>query len=172
VLGLGGIGLSLAHLVHAFPGEMRVLYHNRHPRTDVPEWCEYVENLEELCARSDVLSMHLPLNELTKGIVGEREIRAMKRGSVIVNTGRGKVLDQEAVIRALEDGHLASVGLDVFPDEPNVDSRLLEFPQVALLPHVGTHTQDTEKKMELRALGNLRDFLLTGSGKDIVPELR
>jgi glyoxylate reductase len=67
---------------------------------------------------------------------------------------------------------LASVGLDVFPDEPNVDPRLLEFPQVALLPHVGTRTQDTEKKMELRALGNLKDFLLTGSGKDLVPELR
>jgi len=159
-------------LVHGFPGEMRVLYHNRHPRADAPEWCEYVGSVEALCARSDVLSVHLPINEETEGIVGEWEIRAMKRGSVIVNTGRGKVLDQEAVIRALEDGHLASVGLDVFPDEPNVDPRLLEFPQVALLPHIGTRTQDTEKKMELRALGNLRDFLLTGSGKDLVPELR
>jgi glyoxylate reductase len=106
VLGLGGIGLALAHLVHGFPGEMRVLYHNRRPRTDVPEWCEYVESVEALCARSDVLSILVPLNQETEGIVGERAIRAMKRGSVIVNAARGKVLDQEAMIRALEDGHV------------------------------------------------------------------
>ncbi|KAH0829187.1 D-isomer specific 2-hydroxyacid dehydrogenase [Lanmaoa asiatica] len=170
ILGLGGIGLRLAHLVHAFP--MRVVYHNRRRVADAPEWCEYMESLEELCARSDVLSIHVPLREDTKGLVGERQIRAMKRGSILVNTARGKVLEEEAVIRALEDGHLASVGLDVFPDEPQVNPRLLEFPQNVLLPHVGTRSQDTERKMEVRAMTNLRDFLLTGSGKDLVPELR
>ncbi|KAF8141260.1 D-isomer specific 2-hydroxyacid dehydrogenase [Boletus edulis] len=170
ILGLGGIGLYLAQLVHAFP--MRVLYHNRRHRTDVPEWCEYVESLEELCARSDVLSVHVPLHEETRGLVGEREMRAMKRGSVLVNTARGGVVDEEAMIRALEDGHLASVGLDVYPDEPRVNPRLLAFPQNALLPHTGTRTRDTERKMEVRAMTNLRDFLMTGSGKDIVPELR
>ncbi|KAF8448649.1 D-isomer specific 2-hydroxyacid dehydrogenase [Boletus edulis BED1] len=170
ILGLGGIGLHLAQLVHAFP--MRVLYHNRRHRTDVPEWCEYVESLEELCARSDVLSVHVPLHEETRGLVGEREMRAMKRGSVLVNTARGGVVDEEAMIRALEDGHLASVGLDVYPDEPRVNPRLLAFPQNALLPHTGTRTRDTERKMEVRAMTNLRDFLMTGSGKDIVPELR
>ncbi|KAG6381914.1 D-isomer specific 2-hydroxyacid dehydrogenase [Boletus reticuloceps] len=170
ILGLGGIGLHLAQLVHAFP--MRVLYHNRRHRTDVPEWCEYVESLEELCARSDVLSVHVPLHEETRGLVGEREMRAMKRGSVLVNTAREGVVDEEAMIRALEDGHLASVGLDVYPDEPRVNPRLLAFPQNALLPHTGTRTRDTERKMEVRAMTNLRDFLLTGSGKDLVPELR
>ena len=104
ILGLGGIGLPLVHLVHAFP--MRVLYHSRRRRTDVPEWCEYVESVDALCARSDVLSVHVPLREETRGLVGERQIRAMKRGSVIVNTARGGVLDEAAVIRALEDGHV------------------------------------------------------------------
>ena len=104
ILGMGGIGLHLAHLVHAFP--MRVLYHNRHRRTNVPEWCEYVESLEELCQRADVLSVHVPLREDTRNLVGEREIRAMKRRSVLVNTARGGVVDEEAVIRALEDGHV------------------------------------------------------------------
>ena len=187
VLGLGGIGLRLAHLVHAFP--MRVVYHSRRRVADAPSWCEYVESVEALCARSDVLSVHVPLRADTVGIVGEREIRAMQRGSVIVNTARGKVLDEEAVIRALEDGHvrgmsyampmtdvlsaqLAAVGLDVFPNEPQVNPRLFAFPQNTLLPHVGTHTQDTERRMEVRALTNLRDFLLSGCGKDIVPELR
>ncbi|KAN0081224.1 D-isomer specific 2-hydroxyacid dehydrogenase, NAD binding domain containing protein [Tylopilus felleus] len=103
ILGLGGIGLHLAYLVHAFP--MRVLYHSRHRRTDVPEWCAYVESVKELYARSDVLSVHVPLREDTRWLVGEREIRAMKRGSVLVNTARGGVVDEAAVIRALEDGH-------------------------------------------------------------------
>jgi lactate dehydrogenase-like 2-hydroxyacid dehydrogenase len=111
ILGLGGIGLVLAHLVHAFP--MRVLYYSRRRRTDVPEWCEYVESVDALCARSDVLSVHVPLREETRGLVGERQIRAMKRGSVVVNTARGGVLDEAAVIRALEDGHVR-IGLFVF----------------------------------------------------------
>jgi len=65
---------------------------------------------------------------------------------------------------------LAAAGLDVFPNEPEVNSRLLDFPQVTLLPHMGTENQDTQKKMEIRALENLRDFLLVGKGKDIVLE--
>ncbi|KAG8221317.1 D-isomer specific 2-hydroxyacid dehydrogenase [Butyriboletus roseoflavus] len=170
ILGLGGIGLRLAHLVHAFP--MRVVYYSRRRVADAPAWCEYVESVEALCVQSDVLSIHVPLREDTRGLVGEPQIRAMKRGSIIVNTARGRVLDEAAVIRALEDGQLASVGLDVFPDEPHVNPRLLEFPQNVLLPHTGTRTQDTERKMEVRAMTNLRDFLLTGSGKDLVPELR
>jgi len=170
ILGLGGIGLRLAHLVHAFP--MRVVYHNRHRVADAPEWCEYVGSLEELCRRSDVLSVHVPLRPDTVHLVGEREIRMMKRGSILVNTARGKVIDEEAMIRALDDGHLSSVGLDVFPNEPSVNPRLLTFPQNALLPHMGTETQDSQCQMEVRALTNLRDFLRDGKGKDVVPELR
>ncbi|KAH7883188.1 D-isomer specific 2-hydroxyacid dehydrogenase [Phlebopus sp. FC_14] len=170
ILGLGGIGLRLAHLVQAFP--MRVLYYSRSRNPDAPEWCTYVESMDDLCEKSDVLSIHVPLRGDTVNLVGEAQIRRMKRGSIIVNTARGKVLDEEAVIRALEDGHLASVGLDVFPNEPNVHPRLLEFPQNVLLPHVGTRSQDTERQMELRTMMNLKDFLTTGRGKDLVPELR
>ncbi|KAF9228385.1 hypothetical protein BS17DRAFT_773627 [Gyrodon lividus] len=170
VLGLGGIGLRLAHLVHAFP--MRVIYYSRHKVVDAPEWCEYISSMEELCKQSDVLSVHVPLREETVHLVGEKQIRVMKRGSVIVNTARGKVIDEEAVIRALEDGHLSSVGLDVFPNEPSVNPRLLEFPQNALLPHMGTENQDSQRHMEVRALTNLRDFLREGKGKDLVPEMR
>ncbi|KAH7926974.1 hypothetical protein BV22DRAFT_1007899 [Leucogyrophana mollusca] len=170
ILGLGGIGLYLAHLVHAFP--MRVIYHSRNRRLDVPEWCEYVGSLEALCEQADVLSVHVPLRAETVGLVGEKAIRAMKRGSILVNTARGKVVDEEAMIRALEDGHLSSVGLAVFPNEPSINPRLFEFPQNALLPHVGTRTQDSERRMEVRALTNLRDFLTSGAGNDLVPEMR
>ncbi|KAI6009857.1 hypothetical protein EDC04DRAFT_2772250 [Pisolithus marmoratus] len=125
-----------------------------------------------VCNVRCVLSIHVPLREDTVSLVEEKQIRAMKRGSVIVNTARGKVLDEEAVIRALEDGHLGSVGLDVYPNEPHVNPRLLEFPRNVLLPHMGTGTLDTEKKMEMRALMNLRDSLTAGRGEDLVSELR
>ena len=85
---------------------MRVVYHNRRRVADAPAWCEYVESVDALCAQSDVLSIHVPLREETTGLVGEHQIRAMKRGSIIVNTARGKVLDEAAVIRALEDGQV------------------------------------------------------------------
>lgn len=106
VLGLGGIGLRLAELAHAFP--MRVVYHNRRPAANAPAWCEYygADRLDEMLAQADVLSVHVPLRKETEGFVGEEMIRKLKKGAVIVNTARGKVIDEEAMIRALEDGHV------------------------------------------------------------------
>ncbi|KAJ7647642.1 hypothetical protein FB45DRAFT_822666 [Roridomyces roridus] len=170
ILGLGGIGLRLAELAHAFP--MRIIYHSRNKVVDAPEWCEYYPNVEDMLAEADVLSVHVPLRAETVGLVGEKWIRKLKKGSIIINTARGKVIDEEAMIRALEDGHLASVGLDVYPNEPEVNPRLLEFPYITLLPHMGTETQDSQRKMEVRALTNLKDFLTAGKGKDIVIEMK
>lgn len=104
ILGLGGIGSRLAHLAHAFP--MRIVYHSRHKNIDAPEWCEYYDKLDDMLKVTDVLSVHIPLNKETEGFVSEREIRLLKKGSVIINTARGKVIDEEAMIRALEDGHV------------------------------------------------------------------
>ncbi|KAJ7072627.1 hypothetical protein C8F01DRAFT_1299774 [Mycena amicta] len=170
ILGLGGIGMRLAELAHAFP--MRIIYHSRNKVVGAPDWCEYYPDVEKLLAEADVLSVHVPLRAETVGLVGEKWIRLLRRGSVIINTARGKVIDEEAMIRALEDGHLASVGLDVFPNEPEVNPRLLEFPNITLLPHMGTENQDSQRKMEVRALTNLRDFLTVGKGKDVVVEMK
>ncbi|KAF7321567.1 putative 2-hydroxyacid dehydrogenase UNK4.10 [Mycena kentingensis (nom. inval.)] len=170
ILGLGGIGLRLAELVHAFP--MRVIYHSRNKVAHAPGWCEYFPDVEAMLKEADVLSVHVPLRPDTVGLVGEKWIRLLKPGSVIVNTARGKVIDEDAMIRALEDGHLASVGLDVYPNEPEVNPRLLEFPNITLLPHMGTENQDTQRKMEVRALTNLRDFIVEGKGKDVVVEMK
>jgi len=170
ILGLGGIGSRLAEFAH--PLRMRILYHSRHKVQSAPEWCEYFEDVEEMLAITDILSIHVPLRADTEGLVGERWIRKLKKGAIIVNTARGKVIDEEAMIRALEDGHLSSVGLDVYPNEPNVNPRLLEFPTVTLLPHMGTENQDSQRRMEVRALTNLRDFLVKGAGSDLIPEMR
>ncbi|GLB37762.1 putative D-isomer specific 2-hydroxyacid dehydrogenase family protein [Lyophyllum shimeji] len=168
ILGLGGIGLRFAELAHAFP--MRIIYHSRRKAENAPSYCEYFENVEEMLAQADVLSVHVPLRAETVGLVGEKWIRALKPGAIIINTARGKVIDEEAMIRALEDGHLASVGLDVFPNEPEVNPRLLQFPNITLLPHMGTENQDSQRKMEVRALQNLRDYFTTGMGQDLVIE--
>jgi len=172
ILGLGGIGLRLAEYVHAFP--MRVIYHNRNPVAHAPKWCEYYpkERLDEMLATADVLSVHIPLRDDTVHYVDETMIRKLKKGAIIVNTARGKVIDEAAMIRALEDGHLSAIGLDVYPNEPEVNPRLLEFPQATLLPHMGTETYDSQKKMEVRALANLRDFVTRGRGQDVIPECK
>jgi glyoxylate reductase len=104
ILGLGGIGLHLANLAHAFP--MRVIYHSRSRNQNAPEWCQYYARMEDMLKESDVLSVHVPLRKDTESLVGEKEIRTMKRGSIIVNTARGKVIDEDAMIRALANGHV------------------------------------------------------------------
>lgn len=110
ILGMGGIGLKTAQLCRGFP--MRVVYHSRKPVPNAPEWAEYCPTLEDLLRETDVLSIHVPLNDETEGLIGEKEIRQLKKGSIIVNTARGRVLDEPALIRALKDGHVCII--DVF----------------------------------------------------------
>ncbi len=107
ILGLGGIGFRLAELARAFP--MRVIYHSRNKVEGAPEWCEYFGQgqLDEFLGLADVLSVHVPLRPDTEGFVGEELIRKLKKGAILVNTARGKVVDEAALIRALEDGHVS-----------------------------------------------------------------
>lgn len=105
ILGLGGIGLRFAELVQSFP--MRVIYHSRRKVADAPSYCEYFSNVEEMLSQADVLSVHVPLRKETEKLVGEDWIRALKQGAIIINTARGKVIDEGALIRALEDGHVS-----------------------------------------------------------------
>jgi len=169
ILGMGSIGRRLAELARAFP--MRIVYHNRRKVEDAPEWCEYFgsERLDEMLSIADVLSVHIPLSKATEGMIGREQIRKMKKGSVIINTARGPVIDEEALLDALEDGHLGGAGLDVYKDEPYINPRFLALSNVTMLPHVGTATVETAKNVELRVMTNLRDFLQDGKGRDQVP---
>ena len=90
---------------------MRVIYHSRHRVEDAPTYCEYFEKVEEMLPHADVLSVHVPLSADTVGLVGEKMIRALKPGAIIINTARGGVIDEEAMIRALEDGHVSHLPL-------------------------------------------------------------
>ena len=153
IIGMGGIGSALARRLLAF--DMKIIYHNRNPISPAPSFpCEYVADVDDLLARADVISLNLPLNDKTKGSFGKAQFDKMKDGSVLINTARGAVVDEKAFIEALESGKLYAAGIDVYPDEPNVNPRLLEFDNITLLPHMGTETQDTQKKVSLTRRGS------------------
>jgi glyoxylate reductase len=155
------------------PFDMTVIYYNRREITPAPDFpCEYVSSQEELLRRSDVVSLNLPLNDKTKGSFGREQFNQMKDGSVLVNTARGAVVDEEAFLEALDSGkvsrpqefiigpmadlQLFSAGIDVFPDEPNVNPRLVNNDKITLLPHMGTETQDSQKKVSFAVCTPLR----------------
>lgn len=105
ILGLGGIGMRFAVLAEAFP--MRIIYHSRR-RNPKAQCFEYFEDVDEMLRQADVLSIHVPVRVETVGLVGEKWIRTLKPGAILINTARGKIIDEEAMIRALEDGHVSS----------------------------------------------------------------
>lgn len=108
IIGLGGIALRLVELVHPFG--MRILYHSRHPNPNAPKECEYFpdDRVNEMYAQADILSVHVPLRKETEGFVNESIFSALKPGAVLINTARGKVVDEAAMIRALESGQVRS----------------------------------------------------------------
>ncbi|GFZ46509.1 Putative 2-hydroxyacid dehydrogenase [Saitozyma sp. JCM 24511] len=171
IVGMGGIGKALARRV--LPLGMKILYHNRREITPAPDFpCEYVANLDDLLARSDAVSLHMPLNENTRNGFGAAQFAKMKDGSVLINTARGGVVDQEALIQALDSGKLYSAGLDVFPNEPEIDQRLRDNVKISILPHVGTHTLESRYGMEMLVLKNVKTALESGTLVTQVPEQR
>jgi len=167
IVGYGGIGGCLAERCRDAFG-MKVIYYNPRPKAGVPEWAEYKNSLEELLAESDVVSLHCPLRAETRGLIGKKQFAAMKKGAVLVNTARGAVVDEDAMIEALQSGHLYAAGLDVFPNEPKINPILLSLPNVSVLPHMGTETEETQKKMEVRVMRDLEQGLRTGEVGDRV----
>ncbi|CVL00979.1 related to D-mandelate dehydrogenase [Fusarium mangiferae] len=168
ILGMGGIGRNVARKARAFG--MTVRYHNRSRLSpDLEDGAEYVD-FETLLKDSDVLSLNLPLNPKTRHTIGKPQFDIMKRGIVIVNTARGAVMDEAALVEALESGQVASAGLDVFENEPEVHPGLLKNKNVLLVPHMGTWTVETERLMEAWAMDNVRLAVTEGKLKSIVSE--
>ncbi|KAI0195234.1 D-isomer specific 2-hydroxyacid dehydrogenase [Xylaria flabelliformis] len=153
ILGMGGIGRAMAHRARAFG--MRIVYHNRR-RLDpsLENDAEYV-SFNDLLAKSDVLSLNLALNASTRHIIGAPELGRTKPGVVIINTARGALIDEAALVEALDSGHVSAVGLDVYENEPKIHPGLVKNERAFLLPHVGTYTYETGRAMELLVLKNL-----------------
>lgn len=168
ILGMGGIGRAVATRARAFG--MSIQYHNRRRLPPSEEDGAKYVSFDELLQTSDVLSLNLALNASTRHIIGKPEFDKMKPGIVIVNTARGPIIDEAALVDALKSGKVFSAGLDVFEEEPKIHPGLLSDPNVVLLPHVGTATWETQKDMELLVLENLRSGLTEGKLLTQVPE--
>lgn len=163
ILGMGGIGRAVAHRARAFG--MRIQYHNRKPlAADEAGDAEYV-SFDELLRTSDVLSLNLALNASTRHIISTPQFDMMKEGVVIINTARGPIIDEAALVKALQSGKVFSAGLDVFEEEPKIHPELISDERVVLLPHIGTATWETQRDMELLVLDNLRCAI---EGKELV----
>ncbi len=154
LLGMGRIGQAVARRARGF--EMRVLYHNRKRLPEDEERALGAElvSFDELLARSDYLSVHVPLSEQTRHIVDAAALSKMKTTAALVNTARGPVVDEAALADALADGAIAYAGLDVFEKEPTVHSKLLEVPNVVLAPHIGSASVATRTRMCTMAAEN------------------
>ncbi|CDZ96902.1 2-hydroxyacid dehydrogenase [Phaffia rhodozyma] len=171
IVGMGGIGSVVAKRM-ALGWGMKILYHNRNQIKDGQPGSEYeyCSSLEEMLGKADVVSLNLPLNANTAKSFGEKQFAWMKDGSVLVNTARGGVVDEPALLAALKSGKLYSAGLDVFPDEPNVNPEFFSMENVILLPHMGTETRDTQKIMEIQVIDNVKSALETGKVINLVAE--
>jgi len=141
LVGYGRIGKAVARRAAGFG--MQVLHHTRHP-TDMPG---YVASLDDLLAVSDVVSLHVPLSDATKHLIGARELALLRPHAVVVNTARGPVVDEEALAAALHAGALFAAGLDVYEREPEVHPLLLSAPRTVLLPHIGSASRATRTQM-------------------------
>lgn len=170
IIGLGGIGAEVRDKCLRLLDFSKIQYHNRkRAPPDVEKDSEYVD-LDTLLRTSDVIYVSVPLSSATRHLLNRENLSKCKDGVYIVNTARGAVIDEEALVESLESGKVKSVGLDVFEHEPAVHPKLLENKNALLLPHVGTHTVQTERKMEEAVISNLEAFLETGSVQNLVPE--
>jgi len=150
IVGHGAIGRRVARFGLAFG--MQVLCATRTPPVD-PERFVSIVGIDDLAARSDVVSLHLPLTPSTSGMVDAAFLAKLKRGAILINTARGKIVDESAVLAALDSGLLAGVGMDVYGEEPvEPASPLVTHSQVLSLPHVGTATLQTRLEMAAAAV--------------------
>jgi lactate dehydrogenase-like 2-hydroxyacid dehydrogenase len=154
IFGIGRIGQAVARRARGF--SMRVLYHDvRRAPAEVEKELELqFVPAEQLLRESDFVSLHVPLMPKTRKLIGAAQLRMMKPTAVLVNTSRGPVVDEAALAEALSRNVIAAAGLDVFENEPTVHPRLLELENVVLLPHVGSATAATRRKMCMLAVEN------------------
>ncbi|XTZ38572.1 glyoxylate/hydroxypyruvate reductase GhrB [Salmonella enterica] len=160
IIGMGRIGLALAQRAH-FGFAMPILYNARrhHPEAEERFQARYCD-LDTLLKESDFICLVLPLTEETHHLIGEKQFAMMKPSAIFINAGRGPVVDENALIKALQSGEIHAAGLDVFEKEPlPADSPLLSLPNVVALPHIGSATHETRYDMAACAVDNLIDAL-------------
>ncbi|MBE9556743.1 MAG: D-glycerate dehydrogenase [Proteobacteria bacterium] len=160
IVGMGRVGQIVARRMRGF--DMEVHYHNRR-RIDsaLEQGAVFHESLEEMLPLCDVLSLNCPATPETTGLLNARRIGLLPDGAIVINTARGALVDDDALVTALKSGKLYSAGLDVYNSEPAIDPRYRELDNTFLLPHIGSATRETRDAMGYRALDNL-DAIFAG----------
>ena len=159
IIGMGKIGQAVARRARGFG--LSVHYHNRNRLDDdqeSPLEATYWSSLDQMIAHMDILSINCPHTPATYHLLNARRLKLMKSHAYIVNTSRGEVIDEAALIKALNAKDIAGAGLDVFEHEPQINPRLLKLPNVVLLPHMGSATIEGRQQMGERVIMNIRQF--------------
>ncbi len=167
VIGMGRIGKAVARRAGGF--KMTVIYHDAsgiNPEEERELGVEY-RGLTDLLQEADYVSLHVPLSDQTRHLIGEQELKLMKKTAYLINTSRGPVIDEKALVRALRNNELAGAALDVYENEPGLAPGLTELDNVTLAPHIASATVQTRTKMALMAAENL----LAGLKGDTMPNL-
>jgi lactate dehydrogenase-like 2-hydroxyacid dehydrogenase len=166
IVGLGNIGKAVARRLEGFG--VTIAYHGRSAQAHVPY--PFFSDLTDLARASDVLIVIVPGGAATQHKINAQVLAALGPSGVLINVARGSVVDEQALITALQSGHIAGAGLDVFADEPRVPEALLAIPQLVLLPHIGSASQHTRQAMAQLVADNLRAWFTTGQPLTPVPE--
>ena len=157
ILGMGGVGRAFARKARGF--DMEIHYHNRSRLSPEDEASAiYHETLESLLAVSDFLSLHCPATPDTVGLMNADRLAQLPKGAVLVNTARGNLIDEAALVDALDAGHIGAAGLDCFVTEPGGNPAFASYDNVMMMPHVGSATVQTRDAMGFKALDNLDAF--------------
>jgi len=160
IIGMGRIGQAVAHRAKAFG--LSIHYHNRNPvNPGIEEELEatYWDSLDQMLARMDIVSVNCPHTPATFHLLNARRLKLMKPEAYIVNTARGEIIDESALAKVIEEGGIAGAGLDVFENEPAVNPKLLNRPNVVLLPHMGSATIESRTEMGEKVVINIRSFV-------------
>ena len=154
IIGAGRIGMRAAQMARGF--NMPIIYTSRHPKPDFERTCGAMRvELPELLQQSDFVSIHAPLTPETHHMIGPAQLAMMKPTAFLINTSRGPLVDEEALLEALKNKRIAGCGLDVYENEPSLTPGLAEMSNAVLLPHVGSATMETRSKMAVMAAENL-----------------
>ena len=157
IIGMGRVGQVMAKRARGF--DMEVHYYNRNRLVwELERGAIFHETIEDLLAVSEFLSLHCPATAQTTGLINKNTLALMPKGAILVNTARGALVDEEALLDALSRGHLAAAGLDCFAIEPGGNHEFAKFDNIFMLPHVGSATTQTRDAMGYRALDNLDAF--------------
>lgn len=157
IIGMGRVGQAFAHIVSGF--DMEIHYYNRSRLDPAKEkGATYHATVEDLLPHCDFVSLHCPATPETINLMNAERLASLPDGAILVNTARGSLIDEAALIAALKSGKLAAAGLDVFQTEPGGNPQIAELDNVFMLPHIGSATRETRDAMGFRALDNLDAF--------------